>query len=277
MYPQKSEIADADAGAGFGREKTVGAAATKSEIGEDHKHGDVVAVGEHGEHGEHGGDGEHGERPLFPYPTAKENLQSAMRFFRRFFFILLIIPAWVVPNILTARAKAEMENSHGGGGEGTGHDVPTSSHAVLEYAGLPYATLATLQDGGFVLAGGAGGHGPELSLGANWAIFLLNMFVMMHLGKMANEALEELIPKLGSVSEHFFFLRAGWGAEQHNNNTPTLREEHKCIPPAHFPGQLWRRRQSDSGHCVVSVAWHGTGADEEGEGGGLFFALAQNS
>lgn len=45
----------------------------------------------------------HGDRPdrhLFPYRTAPENLHAAKTFFRRFFLILLIIPGWVIPNVL---------------------------------------------------------------------------------------------------------------------------------------------------------------------------------
>ncbi|KAF9962985.1 hypothetical protein BGZ65_006849, partial [Modicella reniformis] len=130
----------------------------------------------------------HGHRPdrhLFPYRSAKENMHAVRTFLRRFFLIFLIIPAWVIPNILTAKAKHEQELLHGGG-----NSNETASHAALEIAGLKYVTLASGEAGG-------GGHGPELSKGANWAIFLLNMFVMMHLGKAANAALEELVPKFG--------------------------------------------------------------------------------
>ncbi|KAI7817349.1 hypothetical protein BC939DRAFT_402733 [Gamsiella multidivaricata] len=45
--------------------------------------------------------------------------------------------------------------------------------------------------------GGAEAHGPELSKAAYWVIFVLNLLVMMHLGKAAGRALEELVPKFG--------------------------------------------------------------------------------
>ncbi|KAF8930515.1 hypothetical protein BGZ52_001028 [Haplosporangium bisporale] len=59
----------------------------------------------------------HGDRPdrhLFPYRTAPENLHAAKTFFRRFFLILLIIPGWVIPNVL---GKADKETET----EGTEH------------------------------------------------------------------------------------------------------------------------------------------------------------
>ncbi|KAF9580439.1 hypothetical protein BGW38_002919 [Lunasporangiospora selenospora] len=105
----------------------------------------------------------HGQRPdrhLFPYRSTKENMRAVRTFFRRFFLILLIIPAWVLPNVLTAKMLKEQAE------EGGGH-------------------------------GGGGAHGPELSKGVNLAIFFLNMLAMMHLGKAAGAALEELVPRFG--------------------------------------------------------------------------------
>ncbi|OAQ23729.1 hypothetical protein K457DRAFT_82977 [Linnemannia elongata AG-77] len=46
-------------------------------------------------------------------------------------------------------------------------------------------------------ASAEGGHGPEVSKAVNIATFILNMLVMMHLGKAAGAALEELVPKYG--------------------------------------------------------------------------------
>ncbi|KAF9583279.1 hypothetical protein BGW38_009843 [Lunasporangiospora selenospora] len=111
----------------------------------------------------------HGNRPdreLFPYRTRAENWWAFKTFVRRFFLVFLIIPGWIIPNVLLAMAKAaqehdEEEKEDGGGSEG-------------------------------------GAHGPSLSKGVNLAVFLLNMFAMMHLGKAAGACLEELVPKLGA-------------------------------------------------------------------------------
>ena len=106
------------------------------------------------------------DRHLFPYRSAKENWRAARTFLRRFFLLFLIIPAWVVPNVLKAKAERDLA-LHGGGQEG-GH--------------------------------GGEGHGVELRKGENLAVFFLNMLVMMHLGKAAGAALEELVPRFGMVS-----------------------------------------------------------------------------
>ncbi|KAF9328260.1 hypothetical protein BG006_008535 [Podila minutissima] len=57
----------------------------------------------------------HGNRPdrhLFPYRTAPENLHAAKTFFRRFFLVLLIIPGWIIPNVLgKANEEAEIEGA----------------------------------------------------------------------------------------------------------------------------------------------------------------------
>lgn len=111
------------------------------------------------------------DRHLFPYRSAKENWRAARTFLRRFFLLLLIVPAWVVPNVLTAKAERDLA-SHGGvegASAGGGHE-------------------------------GGGGHGVELKKGENLAVFFLNMLVMMHLGKVAGAALEELVPRFGMVS-----------------------------------------------------------------------------
>ncbi|KAI1315904.1 hypothetical protein EDD11_000218 [Mortierella claussenii] len=131
------------------------------------------------------------DRHLFPYRSVKENMRAARTFLRRFFFLFLIIPAWIIPNVLTAKAEHELELSHGG----EGNTTTGVSHAALQYGGLKYVMLSEAG----VEAGGAGAaaHGPELSKVANWFIFLLNMLVMMHLGKAAGVALEELVPKFG--------------------------------------------------------------------------------
>ncbi|KAF9194574.1 hypothetical protein BGZ50_006087 [Haplosporangium sp. Z 11] len=139
-----------------------------------HHHGQG---GYHGEPGFKEGQGHHhhtldkmihGHRPdrhLFPYRTSKENVHAMKTFFRRFFLVLLIIPGWIVPIVMTAKMEHEEElkeenmgNHHKrGGGE---------EHAML-------------------------------SKEVNLAIFLLNMFAMMHLGKAAGACMEELVPKLG--------------------------------------------------------------------------------
>ncbi|KAF9402151.1 hypothetical protein BGZ76_007371, partial [Entomortierella beljakovae] len=132
------------------------------------------------------------DRHLFPYRSAKENWHALGTFLRRFFFLFLVFPAWILPNILEAQAKHAAEASHGSGGEEGGiveGNTTGISHHLLQYGGLKYVTLASAE------AGAA--HGPELSKGAYWAIFLLNMFLMMHLGKAAGAALEELVPKYG--------------------------------------------------------------------------------
>ncbi|KFH73961.1 hypothetical protein MVEG_01174 [Podila verticillata NRRL 6337] len=103
------------------------------------------------------------DRHLFPYRSAKENWRAARTFLRRFFLLFLIIPAWVVPNVLKAKAERDLA-LHGG------------------------------QEGGH---GEGGGHGVELRKGENLVVFFLNMLVMMHLGKAAGAALEELVPRFG--------------------------------------------------------------------------------
>ncbi|KAG0290702.1 hypothetical protein BGZ98_003327, partial [Dissophora globulifera] len=130
----------------------------------------------------------HGQRPdrhLFPYRSMKDNLHAARTFLRRFFLILLIVPAWVIPNVLLAKANHNLESQHAGVGESNS----TALHGALEFAGLKYVTLAE--------SSGGEEHGPDLGKVAYWAIFLLNMFAMMHLGKAAGAALEELVPKFG--------------------------------------------------------------------------------
>ncbi|KAF9952071.1 hypothetical protein BGZ72_006550 [Mortierella alpina] len=127
----------------------------------------------------------HGQRPdrhLFPYRSAKENMHAARTFLRRFFFLFLIVPAWVLPNVLTAKAAQDLELSHHSSVTGVGHGM----NGTL---GLLIPRAATAAPGG--------GHGPELSKGANVGIFILNMLVMMHLGKAAGAALEELVPRFG--------------------------------------------------------------------------------
>ncbi|KAG0206860.1 hypothetical protein BGX28_001795 [Mortierella sp. GBA30] len=138
----------------------------------------------------------HGERPdrhLFPYRSAKENMRAARTFLFRFFFIFLIIPAWVVPHVLTAKAKHDLEVSHNNiTGEGHGTNG-TELQAILGRPGsISYVYMAAAAE-----AGSEGSHGPELSKGANIVIFILNMLVMMHLGKAAGVALEELVPRFG--------------------------------------------------------------------------------
>ncbi|KAF9968292.1 hypothetical protein BGZ73_000172 [Actinomortierella ambigua] len=108
----------------------------------------------------------HGHRPdrhLFPYRTFPENLHAARTFFRRFFLVLLVVPAYVLPAVLNkqAAAAAAEEDDHGEGK-------------------------------------GGGAHGIELSKTANVSIFVLNMLCMMHLGKAAGACLEELVPKYGA-------------------------------------------------------------------------------
>ncbi|KAF9989152.1 hypothetical protein BGZ75_007407 [Mortierella antarctica] len=83
-------------------------------------------------------------------------------FFRRFFLVLLIIPGWVIPYVITAQMKHEKE----------------------------------LKDKSHLKARG-GGEDMMMSKTVNVAVFILNMFAMMHLGKAAGACLEELVPKLG--------------------------------------------------------------------------------
>ncbi|KAF9111304.1 hypothetical protein BGX27_005117 [Mortierella sp. AM989] len=130
------------------------------------------------------------DRHLFPYRSIRENLHASRTFFRRFFLLILIIPAWVIPSVLEAKAKHEAELAHGP--VGSEHNITGISHAALQYGGLKYVTLSAAGDSG------GSAHGPELSKGANWAIFILNMLVMMHLGKAACAALEELVPRFGA-------------------------------------------------------------------------------
>ncbi|KAF9571274.1 hypothetical protein EC968_000770 [Mortierella alpina] len=107
----------------------------------------------------------HGNRPdrnLFPYRNVKDNLHAVRTFFRRFFLVLLIIPGWVIPYVVTARMKHEKE----------------------------------LKDQSHLKARG-GGEEMMMSKSVNVAVFVLNMFAMMHLGKAAGACLEELVPKLG--------------------------------------------------------------------------------
>ncbi|KAF9925057.1 hypothetical protein FBU30_005106 [Linnemannia zychae] len=130
----------------------------------------------------------HGNRPdrhLFPYRSVKENMRAARTFLRRFFFLFLIFPAWILPNVMLNKAKHELELSHSA----------TPSNGTTSGAHGGNFTTTTP----FVSFSGAaeGGHGPELSPGVNIATFLLNMFLMMHLGKAAGAALEELVPRFG--------------------------------------------------------------------------------
>ncbi|KAF9363951.1 hypothetical protein BGX34_002931 [Mortierella sp. NVP85] len=126
---------------------------------------------QHGHHHHHHrklGEILHGERPdrhLFPYRTWPENKHALLTFFRRFFFILLILPAWIIPNVMTGQ-------DHGGQGDGQ-------------------------EEGGGGAAEGGGEHGVMLSKWVNMAIFVLNLLAMMHLGKAAGACMEELVPKLG--------------------------------------------------------------------------------
>lgn len=147
----------------------------------------------------------HGHRPdrhLFPYRSVKENLRAARTFLRRFFFLILIIPAFVVPYVLKIQAEHKEEHSAtpppGHGANGT-NGITTES--MLMWAS------AAAAGGGEASGGGGGGEAePLLSIGANVVIFILNMLVMMHLGKAAGVALEELEPRFGAVSSFFSFL-----------------------------------------------------------------------
>ncbi|KAF9350031.1 hypothetical protein BGX26_011737 [Mortierella sp. AD094] len=121
------------------------------------------------------------DRHLFPYRSVRENWHAARTFLRRFFFLFLIIPAWVVPNVLEAKLP------HGAaGGEGNTTEV---SHVALQSAGLKFVMLAE---------SGEAEHGADLRPGQLWAVFLLNLLVMVHLSKAAGAALEELVPRFGS-------------------------------------------------------------------------------
>ncbi|KAF9999471.1 hypothetical protein BGZ65_005187 [Modicella reniformis] len=104
------------------------------------------------------------DRHLFPYRTWKENMHALKTFLRRFYLILLIIPAWVLPIVMT-RAAAE-----------------NNSEEIKP---------------GLELGNAEGAQGPQLDKWVNMLIFLLNLLVMMHLGKAAGACLEELVPKLG--------------------------------------------------------------------------------
>ncbi|KAG0323623.1 hypothetical protein BGZ99_002678 [Dissophora globulifera] len=114
----------------------------------------------------------HGDRPdrnLFPYRNRKDNVHALRTFLRRFYFVLLIIPAWIIPNVLTAQLEHEQQQQqgeHGAGAEGEG-------------------------------GGGGGAHGVMLSKWVNMLVFLLNLLAMMHLGKAAGACMEELVPKFG--------------------------------------------------------------------------------
>ncbi|KAG0234202.1 hypothetical protein BGW42_006840 [Actinomortierella wolfii] len=134
---------------------------------DDHQH-------HHHHHGQHEAmqrkrslvDRLHGNRPdrhLFPYRSSKENWHAVRTFFRRFFLILLVFPAYLIPYIMTKKAIAEAEAKGGDDGHG-----------------------------------GDGAHGPELSKCTNLFIFIFNMLCMMHLGKAAGACLEELVPKFGA-------------------------------------------------------------------------------
>ncbi|KAF9169143.1 hypothetical protein BGX21_010386, partial [Mortierella sp. AD011] len=121
------------------------------------------------------------DRHLFPYRSVRENWHAMKTFLRRFFLILLIIPAWIVPNVLENQAKAAAAAA-----EGEGHTTE-ASHVALRYSGMKYVMLSSSEE-----------EGPELTKGQYWAIFLLNLLVMVHLSKAAGAALEELVPRFGS-------------------------------------------------------------------------------
>ncbi|KAF9948377.1 hypothetical protein BGZ70_002241 [Mortierella alpina] len=130
-----------------------------------HGHGDEREEGDH--HHSHRTLDQfiHGNRPdrnLFPYRNTKDNLHAMRTFFRRFFLVLLIIPGWVIPYVITARMK---------------HDKELKDQSHLKARG--------------------GGEDMMMSKTVNVSVFILNMFAMMHLGKAAGACLEELVPKLG--------------------------------------------------------------------------------
>ncbi|CAO3570829.1 unnamed protein product [Mortierella alpina] len=130
-----------------------------------HGHGDELGEGDH--HHPHRTLDQfiHGNRPdrnLFPYRNTKDNLHAMRTFFRRFFLVLLIIPGWVIPYVITARMK---------------HDKELKDQSHLKARG--------------------GDEDMMMSKTVNVTVFILNMFAMMHLGKAAGACLEELVPKLG--------------------------------------------------------------------------------
>lgn len=140
---------------------------------------------EHDEHHRTWTERLHGHRPdrhLFPYRSAKENYRAARTFLRRFFFLFLIIPAWVLPNVMLNKAKHDLEASHGA--------APANGTTSGAHGGNFTTSFVSF-------ASAEGGHGPEVSKAVNIATFILNMLVMMHLGKAAGAALEELVPKYG--------------------------------------------------------------------------------
>ncbi|KAF9914838.1 hypothetical protein BX616_007454 [Lobosporangium transversale] len=116
----------------------------------------------------------HGDRPdrhLFPYRSSKENIHALKTFLRRFYLVLLIIPAWTIPYVLTAQAE----------------------HAQLKQEHLLERAAPEVEEKG----AGGGEHGVMLSKWANLIVFILNLLAMMHLGKAAGACMEELVPKLG--------------------------------------------------------------------------------
>ncbi|KAF9120619.1 hypothetical protein BGW39_011235 [Mortierella sp. 14UC] len=172
-----SHIGDHDkkpAGTTAGKDDLEKASSKEHDGGEEHNHHQTLTERLHGHRP---------DRHLFPYRSAKENYRAARTFLRRFFFLFLIIPAWVLPNVMMNKAKHELELSHDG----------TNGTTLGVHGGNSNFTTPFVAFSG----GAEGSHGPEVSKGVNIATFILNMFVMMHLGKAAGAALEELVPKFG--------------------------------------------------------------------------------
>ncbi|KAI8596301.1 hypothetical protein EDD21DRAFT_388684 [Dissophora ornata] len=112
------------------------------------------------------------DRHLFPYRTRKENINAIKTFFRRFYFVLLIIPAWAIPIVLTAQAEHDQLLQQQQSGEGAG-DASAEQEVML-------------------------------SKWINLLVFVLNLLAMMHLGKAAGACMEELVPKLGMAIVSIF-------------------------------------------------------------------------
>lgn len=167
----------------------------------------------------------HGHRPdrnLFPYRNTRDNWKAARTFVRRFFLVLLIIPAWIVPNVLMAQMEHELELKY----ELAGETMPDTG---------PHSTMNNVF-GSKVGTGAEGLAEAEeklmLSKWVNVVVFVLNMLAMMHLGKAAGACLEELVPKLGMVCTLVASPKENLPGRRGKKRK--LTTVHICVPHFHF-------------------------------------------
>ncbi|KAG0055917.1 hypothetical protein BGZ83_007040 [Gryganskiella cystojenkinii] len=93
----------------------------------------------------------HGHRPdrhLFPYRSARDNWRAAKRFVKRFFLVFLIIPGWIIPNVMMARLEHEIALKNA---------VTASAHNMITDVGVRNNSFGI----GFSKVAAGGGPGLE--------------------------------------------------------------------------------------------------------------------